>query len=373
MKTTLHIRTILVLLFFLLAGVLNAQNGTADGVYNFSALGAPNSAGAGFKTQGDKFKVSNIFAQDRKTMYADNANPGETQTILIKAEGTTKNRTFTLKDLVLRNYGLSTSFDVFTVTLRNYFGATIARLALTGEQLLTTSVQAISTFDFDTPFPASGFAGVAEIQVDFHYADPSVSPDELTFWSISLANISNAIPLPLSLLDFSAKKEGSGVRINWTTANEVNVDKQIVEHSVDGLSFTPVAGFSGQKNSTVKTAYTYFHAMPAAGKNYYRLKEVDADGAEKIFVVRTVDFGKNESIAVKSANPVHGSVLVQGLSAGAYELNLVDMSGRSVVSAKLSNVSGDYRFIVPPTVPKGTYLLVIAGEAQRFSQKLVVQ
>ena len=98
MRNTNLPRTFLAMLFLACRFLLHAQSGTSDGTYNFSALGAENSGGTGFRKQGDKFKVSNIFTQDRTTMYANDATPGATETVVIKAEGGTKNKTFTLRE-----------------------------------------------------------------------------------------------------------------------------------------------------------------------------------------------------------------------------------------------------------------------------------
>lgn len=371
MKTTLPLRFTLVLLLSTCAMLVHAQSGTNDGTYNFSSLGADNSGGTGFKTQGDKFKVSNIFDQDRKTIYANNANPGDGQTVIIRAEGGSKNKTFTLQDLNIRNFGLTTDLDVFTLTVRNYFGAVIATHVLATNQALGVSAIGISSFNFTPAFPAGGYNNVAEIQVDFHYANASVSPDELTFTSITIANVSSLVPLPLSLLDFSVKKAGNGVRINWTTASEINVDRHLVEHSTDGLHFTTIASFQGQQASSAGAKYSCFHAQPSKGRNYYRLKEVDGDGSEKVFVVKSVDFTQS-AITIKSSNPVIGFVVINGLSSGIYDLNLVDANGRSVMTTKVSNVS-DYSLALPASLTKGTYWLVVSGQGEFISQQLVKQ
>lgn len=54
-----------------------ATTGTADGTYDFGGLvDSGGYEGAGFKTQGDKFLVSQCFAQDGATIYANDTNAG---------------------------------------------------------------------------------------------------------------------------------------------------------------------------------------------------------------------------------------------------------------------------------------------------------
>ncbi|WP_162944888.1 T9SS type A sorting domain-containing protein [Flavisolibacter nicotianae] len=370
MRNTYLPRTFLSALLLASSLFLHAQSGTSDGTYNFSALGAENSGGTGFRKQGDKFKVSNVFTQDRTTMYANDATPGATETVIIKAEGGTKNKTFTFKDLSLRNFGQNTTLDVFTVTLRNYYGVEIGRLTLASPQSLDVYATAISSFAFSVPFPSGGFADVSEIQIDFHYADAGIAPDEMTFNNISIANVSNAVPLPLTLVEFTARKEGTGVRVHWVTANEQNVDKHVIEHSTDGIRFAPIASFPGQKNLATGSNYSYFHAQPESGKNYYRLKEVDVDGSERSYVVRTVDFAKS---AVTVSGSIHGSVVIKGLSAGPYALEIADMSGQVVLKNKIANVSGDYLLPLPATFSHGTYIISLSGNGVSLAQKILLQ
>ncbi|HKK80001.1 MAG TPA: hypothetical protein VJ933_10245 [Phaeodactylibacter sp.] len=100
--------------------------------------------------------------------------------------------------------------------------------------------------------------------------------------SRGLINTSGA-PLPISLLDFSAQRAGDQVRLRWQTATELNNDYMAVEHSVDGRSFTEIGRVSGAGTTQEPQQYTLTHTEPAAGVNYYRLRQVDFDGQFEYF------------------------------------------------------------------------------------------
>jgi hypothetical protein len=100
--------------------------------------------------------------------------------------------------------------------------------------------------------------------------------------SRGVINTSGA-PLPISLVDFSAQRAGGQVRLRWQTATELNNDYMAVEHSVDGRSFTEIGRVSGAGTTQEPQQYTLTHTEPAAGVNYYRLRQVDFDGQFEYF------------------------------------------------------------------------------------------
>lgn len=86
------------------------------------------------------------------------------------------------------------------------------------------------------------------------------------------------VVLPIQLLSFKTLLKGNTIDISWSTANEVNSKNFIVERSVDGINFLPVAFVDAAGNSSVTKKYAVTDTRPAAGKNYYRLKQTDING-----------------------------------------------------------------------------------------------
>ncbi|MGB9082132.1 MAG: hypothetical protein WCD00_12605, partial [Desulfuromonadaceae bacterium] len=107
--------------------------GTADGTYDFGGLGANDSAGTGWATLGDKFKVGNkLFIEwpsvNTGPYTAINPNSGSTTqpyTAVIKAEGGATCKTFTFKDLGVSAELELQRFVSFDIVLRDINGAKI--------------------------------------------------------------------------------------------------------------------------------------------------------------------------------------------------------------------------------------------------------
>lgn len=84
-------------------------------------------------------------------------------------------------------------------------------------------------------------------------------------------------PLPVQLSEFNARVVDEGVKLNWTTASEINNDFFSVERSLDGRAFQSIGIVYGMGTSTESNHYYLLDDRPENGLSYYRLKQVDFD------------------------------------------------------------------------------------------------
>ena len=107
--------------------------------------------------------------------------------------------------------------------------------------------------------------------------------------SPAIVSISWVSVLPVTLLDFSGKLNGTKVDLNWKTANEMNTDHFTVERSNDGINFIPIGNVKAKGSLSTVTNYDLVDPIPIKGLNYYRLKMVDLDGSfvySKTIIIR---------------------------------------------------------------------------------------
>jgi len=151
--------------------------------------------------------------------------------------------------------------------------------------------------------------------------------------------------LPVELAGFEARAHGRHVRLDWTTASETTNDYFAIEHSRDGRLFDEIGRVIGGGTTRAVQRYTFLDERPAPGANYYRLRQVDLDGAFGYSPVRIVEMPgmasvqifpspARELLQVKCAEPYDydaawqvfdatGRVLVQGiLAAGIREISV---------------------------------------------------
>ncbi|MDY0392795.1 MAG: T9SS type A sorting domain-containing protein [Candidatus Bipolaricaulis sp.] len=101
----------------------------------------------------------------------------------------------------------------------------------------------------------------------------------ITFGSI----LDSENPLPVELVRFTASETTrSTVNVDWITASEYNNDRFELEKSINGVDFERIATVNSKGNSSEFSNYTYEDNAPVYGNNYYRLRQIDFDGTEKL-------------------------------------------------------------------------------------------
>jgi hypothetical protein len=178
-----------------------------------------------------------------------------------------------------------------------------------------------------------------------------------------IANFGNNI-LPITLLNFTAEKNGKSVLLKWTTASETNNDYFEIEKSADGINFRIFAKIKGAGSSSQSVDYSHQDSNPFTGTSYYRLKQVDLDGRFTYSSIRTVLFNSNAVFSI-APNPSKGSFTVQSAKGGMFEL--LDATGKVLKSYTISSTQQT----IHPSLPAGMYF--VREKQSGTMQKLLVQ
>lgn len=119
--------------------------------------------------------------------------------------------------------------------------------------------------------------------------------------SATPAPISCNAVLPLTWLFINATRQNNDALIKWGTASESNTVVFEIEHSTDGYHFIKAGTVNASGNSSTNKSYSYLHNSPSAGINYYRIKQIDANGRYSFSAVVQI---KNENSSILfSPNP----------------------------------------------------------------------
>jgi len=89
--------------------------------------------------------------------------------------------------------------------------------------------------------------------------------------------------LPVELTLFTATPTNNGILLRWTTMSESNSDYFVLEKSKDLYTFVEVARLKTSVYSNRKIDYEFLDRTPYDGVSYYRLVQVDLNGARKIY------------------------------------------------------------------------------------------
>ncbi len=192
------------------------------------------------------------------------------------------------------------------------------------------------------------------------------------------SNVSN-ISLPVMLLQFSATTSNGQVYLSWVTATENNNHFFSVQNSDDGMVFNDIAIINGAGNSLEPVYYSTVDYSPYSGLSYYRLKQTDFNGSFKYLKTIPVQIRASNFASISLfPNPAGNNVttlIVEGEKGHSVLVELTDITGKIHYSAN-SLIESDKHILTIPLnklKTKGTYLVCVSGNTNRYFKRLIVQ
>ena len=186
--------------------------------------------------------------------------------------------------------------------------------------------------------------------------------------------------LPVKLIDFTATAvENSYIRLDWSTALEINNAGFEVERSTNGADFAKIGWVKGNDNSTSTIAYSFDDktAQPNI-RYYYRLKQIDNGNVafeySNIVSAMFINEGKT-AVGDFVPNPAKDKASID-LFIGADQTVVVDVyeiTGKYIKSEKLDMKKGfNTYFIQTEDMSAATYVVSFKMDDQRISKRLNV-
>ncbi len=180
-------------------------------------------------------------------------------------------------------------------------------------------------------------------------------------------------PLPITLVSFTGTLKGNNVMLDWSTSSEINSKEFQIEKSNDGTFYRKITTVPAAGNSNTVKKYNYLD-VEATELNYYRLKMVDIDGANKKSNIVIVKNGSISQAISAVNNPFKDFITIRfaKIPKGRVLLKILDLSGRLISTTEVFNpLSSIIRFDSNLTLSKGIYLLQAETEGKKYSIKLL--
>jgi hypothetical protein len=138
-------------------------------------------------------------------------------------------------------------------------------------------------------------------------------------------NVTSALPVTLNYL--KGDLAGKFNNLTWATSHETNLDHFEILRSTDGVVFNTIGRLPAGRNT-----YTFTDDKAPAGTSYYRLKNVDKDGAFRYSDIIVITNNGPVLALSKYPNPVLDvlNVVVQGEVYGKIEISIINPEGRLV-------------------------------------------
>lgn len=163
--------------------------------------------------------------------------------------------------------------------------------------------------------------------------------------------------LPVELTFFKGQTTNEGTFLTWQTAIEENNYGFEVERSTNGQDWETLAFVEGHGTTIETQNYTYTDEAPLTGINYYRLKQIDFDGAfEYSDVVNITMKASNNGEVRLFPNPVSDELNIVN---GEGVATIYNALGQPVRELIINNVQST---INVKDLPKGQYILRITQQ-----------
>lgn len=188
--------------------------------------------------------------------------------------------------------------------------------------------------------------------------------------------------LPVELVSFSVTADANGAaRLSWNTAAEINNDKFDIERSEGGKNWRNIGEVKGAGTISAARSYTFtdasFKSAYTSEVVYYRLKQIDLDGAfalSKVVSLQPVAAGSAISQVYYNAAASAVEIDYQNMSKGAMQLVLADANGHIILNHNYTLDSTTGRLTIPvQPLANGLYVVKAAAGHIYFSGKFVQQ
>lgn len=186
---------------------------------------------------------------------------------------------------------------------------------------------------------------------------------------------SYATVLPVKLVGFKAVKDKNVVQLNWTVAQETNIENYQVQRSKDGINFNTIQTIKARNQSGYQPNYSLTDALPLKGVNYYRLA-INENGRKELSGVTTVTMNQEGNNFTINYTPGSTKLNIRliGLDAGNYSISVVNAGGQVLQNMRLSHdgSEGNKEVTLKGGLSKGMYRVVLLNNNSRNSQAFMV-
>ncbi len=226
-------------------------------------------------------------------------------------------------------------------------------------------------------FEGNGLGNVVELQ--------NLTPNTPYFLLVDgvqgdggLLQLNIAPLLPLTWLDFRAERIDRKHHLYWQTGTEINTSHFEIERSADALQFERIGSRAAAGQSTSRQHYTHTDANPLYGFNYYRIKQVDNDGAYSYSSIAVLQNLEEQPYGFSLfPNPATAAFTLRAHASlpenELYFVEIYDALGRKIQRQALPHIAQNSQTIDIHTLTAGVYTVCIVSQTQGrvFQEKLV--
>lgn len=200
-------------------------------------------------------------------------------------------------------------------------------------------------------------------------------PGVTTFSPWTLAR--NSSPLPVKFSFFKGNCDQGKTFLKWQTVSEINNDVFVIEKSLNGKDFVAYGKLKGAGNTNITKDYSFIDRIKADALVYYRIKQIDYDGA----------FTYSEIVSINPCETEDKTILLvwPNPSKGILQFNYNTVKGEKFSQLEVVNSLGQVESIQSlendneiiegslniEQLKKGIYVLRLTINDQTVSQRFI--
>lgn len=180
---------------------------------------------------------------------------------------------------------------------------------------------------------------------------------------------SNAVPVIIE--QFTAILNKNSVQTNWTISNEINIEKYIVERSLDSRNFKVAGTVLATTFSGVKS-YSFSDDFTVKQVTYYRLKIVEKDGSFKYSNIIVLNAPTKSSLNI-FPNPAKNQISLTHANATENAVIIItDILGKTLLTQKIS-LNTNQTLVNIAALKSGTYFVKVLNIGNENFIKFIKQ
>ena len=179
-------------------------------------------------------------------------------------------------------------------------------------------------------------------------------------------DIADATTAPVTLTRFAGSFNSKVIALDWATASESGNEGFEVQRSADGVNWSALNFVASRNGANGAATYDFVDEAPLPGANFYRLKQMDLDGAFDFSPTIIVEADLAEGAVSVFPNPVDNVLNVRTSKEGVSTYRIINAQGAVVLEGKLSSGQS----VDVQGLRAGNYVLSVDGQTtRRFVKK----
>jgi hypothetical protein len=189
---------------------------------------------------------------------------------------------------------------------------------------------------------------------------------------VPFANTALCWTLPLKeLLQFEGRLSGQAVTLSWELTEEINLEKIVLEKTVDQARYTSVAHFEN-----INRVMQFADQVLPTAVTYYRLKIYRRNGTTgySSFVVVQPVLNEPFSILKLHPNPVVNTLLLELFvpQPQTLKFHILNTTGRKISAHTFSIRAGYTTLNIPVrSLPPGLYIIKAEGKGKQTVSRFI--